>query len=170
VGDLFSPLRTGDRVGRPGSWVRRATIAAFCVVAALALANVFGQRPVTSQTQGPAARLSLSAPETLRGGLFFQSRLDVRALRAVEFPRIVLDEGWIEGMQVNSIEPAPESETSRDGRVVLSYGKLAPGDRLRVWLQFQVNPTNAGRRSYAVELDDEAEPIARVERTITVLP
>jgi len=170
VGDLFSPLRTGDRIGRPGAWVRRATIAAFCIVAALALANVFGQRPVTSQAQGPAARLRLSAPETLRGGLFFQSRLDVRALRAVDFPRIVLDEGWIEGMQVNSIEPVPESETSRDGRVVLSYGELAAGDLLRVWLQFQVNPTNAGRRSYVVELDDETEAIARVQRTITVLP
>jgi hypothetical protein len=170
VAELFSALGSDDRAGRPGAWARRATIGAFGVVVALALANTFGQRPVASQASGPAARLRLSAPETVRGGLFFQSRLDVRAVRTVEFPRIVLGDGWVEGMQVNSIVPAPEGETSRDGRLVLSYGELAAGDLLRVRLQFQVNPTNVGRRSYAVELDDEARPIARVARTITVLP
>ena len=84
----------------------------------------------------------------MRGGLFFQSRIEIRALAAIEHPRLVLDEGWVEGMQVNSIEPAAESETSRDGRVVLSYGALEPGDVLRVWLQFQVEPTNVGTRDY----------------------
>jgi hypothetical protein len=37
-------------------------------------------------------------------------------------------------------------------------------------MQFQVNPVNVGRRSYDVELDDADRPVARVERTITVLP
>ena len=47
-------------------------------------------------------------------------------------------------MQVNSIEPAAESESSRDGRLVLSYGALQPGDLPRIWLQFEVSPTNVG--------------------------
>ena len=54
----------------------------------------------------------------------------------------MLDEGWVEGMQVDSIEPAPADEESRDGRLVLSYAALGAGDVLKVWLQFEVNPTN----------------------------
>jgi hypothetical protein len=106
----------------------------------------------------------------VRGGIFFQARVEVRAVRAIEHPRLVLDEGWVEGMQVNSIEPAAESESSRGGRIVLSYGELAAGDVLRVWLQFEVDPTNVGRRPYGIELDDAEQPLARIERTIRVLP
>jgi uncharacterized membrane protein YcaP (DUF421 family) len=30
-----------------------------------------------------------------------------RALRAIDHPRLVLDQGWLEGMQFSSAEPAP---------------------------------------------------------------
>jgi hypothetical protein len=73
-------------------------------------------------------------------------------------------------MQFNTLEPQPMSEAGRDGRLVLSYDSLDAGDRLVVWMQFQVNPVNVGHRSYDVELDDADRPVARVERTITVLP
>jgi hypothetical protein len=73
-------------------------------------------------------------------------------------------------MQLTSVEPAPVGEASRDGRVVLSYDALKQGDLLRVWFQFEVNPTNVGSRSYAVELDDAERPVARLSPSITVLP
>ena len=153
-----------------GLWARRAVIALFCAVVVLALADRFGQQPTSSIAGTPAASLQLSAPEVVRGGLFFQSRLQIRAARRIAFPRIVLDDGWVEGMQVNSIEPAPASESSRDGRLVLSYDKLAAGDLLRIWLQFEVNPTNVGHRPYGVELDDASTRLVRLPRAITVLP
>ncbi len=154
-----------------GLWVRRAvlTLLGLLVVAPAAL-NGFGQRPAERAASAPAATLRLSAPERVRGGLFFQSRIDVRATRAIDHPRFVLDPGWVEGMQVNSIEPAPVGEATRDGRVVLSYDALEAGDVLRVWLQFEDTPTNVGRRSYAVELDDAERAVARVAPKITVLP
>jgi hypothetical protein len=151
-------------------WARRAVMALLAVVVLLALSNRFGQRPAQNTTRAPAATMTLSAPSAVRGGLFFQSRVDIRATRTIEHPRLVLDAGWVEGMQVNSIEPAPVGEASRDGRVVLSYDALGPGDLLRVWLQFEVNPTNVGRRSYAIELDDSERPIARLAPDMTILP
>ena len=151
-------------------WARRAVMVLLACVALLALLNRFGQKPTESTARAPAATMTLSAPSTVRGGLFFESRVDVRATRAIEHPRLVLDSGWVEGMQVNSIEPAPVGETSRDGRVVLSYDALAPGDLLRIWFQFEVNPTNVGRRSYAIALDDAERADARLTRDITVLP
>ena len=166
----FADLPSDPGRERHGPWIRRVVIALFCLVAALALADRFGQRAARSEAATPAASMQLSAPAVVRGGLFFQSRLEVRALRAVAFPRIVLDDGWLEGMQVNSIEPAPASEASRGGRVVLTYGKLDAGDVLRIWFQFEVDPTSAGHRSYGVELDDASTRLVRLSPSLTVLP
>jgi hypothetical protein len=151
-------------------WARRAVMTVLAVVALLALMNRFGQKPAQSTVRTPAATMTLSAPSTVRGGLFFESRVDIRAARAIEHPRLVLDSGWVEGMQVNSITPEPVGQSARDGRVVTSYDALKPGDLLRVWFQFEVNPTNVGRRSYAIELDDAERPVARLTPDITVLP
>jgi hypothetical protein len=153
-----------------GLWARRVVLALFALLALLALANRFGQEPVTSSASGPAASLTLLAPEHVRGGLFFESRVQVRAAQSITRPRLVLGDGWVEGMQVNSIEPAPSSEASRDGRIVLSWNELAAGDVLEVWFQFEVDPTSVGRRDYSLELDDGDTALTRVSREITVLP
>ncbi|MEA2270084.1 MAG: hypothetical protein QOD55_2023 [Solirubrobacteraceae bacterium] len=168
--DVFADLDPAPRSVTAGPWTRRALMLAMGVMVVLALLNAFGQKTAESEVRTADAVLRLSAPATVRGGLFFQSRLDIRAVREIEHPRIVLDEGWVEGMQVNAIEPAAVSEASRDGRVVLTYDALAAGDVLRVWFQFQVDPTNVGRRSYGVELDDADRPLARLSRSLTVLP
>jgi hypothetical protein len=168
--DTFANLDRDPRSITRGLWGRRATIAVLCIVALVALFNRFGQSPAETTASVPAATMTLSAPERIRGGLFFQSRLEIRATQAVDHPRVVLDNGWVEGMQVNSITPDPVGQASRDGRVVLSYDALKPGDLLRIWFQFEVNPTNVGRRSYAVELDDAARPVARLTPSIAVLP
>jgi hypothetical protein len=151
-------------------WMRRALLAVFLAVAALALANVFGQAPRTTSAAAPAASVTVSAPETLRGGLLFQSRIEVRARDAVDQPRLVLGDGWVEGMQISSIEPEPESEGSQDGHVRLAYGQLRAGDELVVWVQSEVDPTNPGRRDYGLTLQDGDAPIAHIDRSLTVLP
>ena len=164
--ELFSTVSEHERGERAGLIARRAVMTIFAAISLLALTGAIGQTGTTSHASG----LTLDAPKTVRGGLFFQSRIDVTATRTVGQPRLVFDEGWLEGMQVNSIEPAAESESSRDGRLVLSYGALGPGDRLRIYMQFEVNPTNVGRRSYGLELNDGQARIARIDRDITVLP
>ena len=153
-----------------GLWTRRAVMTIFAVVALLGLLDVFGQGTTQTATSTPAAVLSVTAPEAVRGGLFFQSRVEIRARRAIAHPRLVLDEGWIEGMQVNSIEPSPVGEASRDGRLVLSYDALDAGERLVVWMQFEVDPTNVGHRPYGLELDDAETRVAAIHRWMTVFP
>ena len=157
----------GVIVGHRARW---ALMALFALISAVALMGFFGQRLSESAAVGPAATLRLSAPNVVRGGLFFQSRVEIRASRSIEHPRVVLARGWLEQMQFNTLEPQPMSEAGRDGRVVLSYASLDAGNRLVIWTQFQVNPVNVGHRSYDVELDDGDRPIARIDRTITVLP
>jgi len=153
-----------------GLWARRAVLTLFAALVVLGLFDVFGQGTTQTVASTPAAVLRVTAPKAVRGGLFFQSRVDVTARRAIAHPRLVLDEGWVEGMQFNSTEPAPVSEANRDGRVVLTYDALDVGERLVVWMQFEVNPTNVGHRPYGLELDDAETPIAAVHRWITVFP
>jgi len=168
---VFASLpATGGSQGLIGLWTRRAVLVLFAAIIVAALLNAFGQRSTTTTDAAPAATLSLEAPSRVRGGLFFQSLVDVVPRRAVERPRLVLADGWLEGMQVNSIEPAPSSESSRDGTTVLTWNALEAGRAMRVWFQFEVNPTNHGRRDYTLEFDDGDAPLARVKRTITVLP
>jgi hypothetical protein len=153
-----------------GLWARRAVLTIFAVIAVLGLLDVFGQGTTQTVASTPAALLRVSAPTAVRGGLFFQSRVDIRARRAIAHPRLVVDQGWVEGMQFNSTEPAPVSEANRDGRVVLSYDGLDAGERLVVWMQFEVDPTNVGHRPYGLELDDAEAQVAAVHRWMTVFP
>ena len=44
------------------------------------------------------------------------------------------------------------------------------GRKLVVYLQYQVNPTNVGRRSQDVELHDGETLLAEADRTLTVFP
>jgi hypothetical protein len=89
---------------------------------------------------------------------------------AVENATLVLAPGWLESMHINTIEPAATEEASRDGDLALSYGPLAAGERLVVHMQFQVNPTNVGRRSADVGLYDGDELLTSVDRTVTIFP
>jgi hypothetical protein len=170
VPPLFADIQADERGVRRGLRTRRAILTLLLVVPLLALADRLGQRATESRAAGARATLALRAPATVRGGLLFQSRVTVRARTRIQHPRLVLDQGWAEGMQVNSIEPQPQSESSRDGRLVLAYSTLLPGDLWQIWLQFQVNPTNVGHRSYGLELDDDTTRVARIDRSLTVLP
>jgi len=149
---------------------RRTLLGLLAAVAVVALLSVFGQSPETAAVSGDGADLEVSAPTRLRGGLFFQGRFSVEAAAPLAQPTLVLGPGWLDNMHINTIEPAPAEESSRDGDLALSYGPLAEGDRLVVYMQFQVNPTNVGRRSADVGLYDGESLVARVERTITVFP
>jgi hypothetical protein len=170
VPPLFAELERDDRGVRRGLLARRAILCVLLVVPVLALIGLLGQRHMDSQAAGAQATLRVRAPKTVRGGLFFESRLQIHVLGRIQHPRLVLDQGWLEGMQINSIEPSAQDEDSRNGRLVLAYSTWLPGERKTIWLEFQVNPTNLGHRSYGIELDDANTKLARVDRTLTVLP
>jgi hypothetical protein len=90
---------------------------------------------------------SVTAPPAVRGGLVFAS--SARAA-GIAHPRLVLDEGCVEGMRFNSTEPAPVARRVATG-VVLSYDRVDAGDRLVVWEESEVDPTNIGHRPYGLD-------------------
>jgi hypothetical protein len=165
--------RHRDLVGvRPvGLWVRWITLSLLTIVAILALANVFGQRPSTTKATAPAASLALYAPSHLRSGLLWSARFHVRATEELKQARLVLDPGWAEGMAINTIEPSPVGEASENGRLSFELGHIAKGESYILFMQFQVNATNvAWHRPQNVELDDGAKKILVLHRSVIVYP
>jgi hypothetical protein len=168
--DQLDVGRHRDASGRVELIARWLVLALLTVLVATGLLSGFGQRSSTSAAVAGDASLEVSAPTRLRGGLFYQGRFTVEARAAIESPTLVLEQGWLEGMSINTVEPAPTEEASRDGNLVLTYGSLPAGDRLVVYMQFQVNPTTVGRRPAGVHLLDGETTLASVERTVTVFP
>ena len=150
--------------------VRWVLVAVIALIDVAGLLNVFGQHPTTTDAVARAARLSVYAPDRLRGGLLYEGRISVQANETLDDAVIVLDNGWAEQTNINTIEPSPVDESGRDGRLSLGYGQLEAGEKLVVYLQFQVNPTNVGHRSQRVELRNGPDLIAAADRSVTVFP
>jgi hypothetical protein len=173
IPDTLVLKRHRDLVGvRPwGLWARWIVIGLLTVLAILALLNVFGQRPTTQTATAPSASLALYAPEHLRGGLLWSARFHIRAKQDLKKATLVLDPGWAEGMAINTIEPGPVGEASRNGRLAFELGHIAKGQSYILFMQFQVNPTNiAWRRPQNVELDDGGKQILFIHRHVTIYP
>jgi hypothetical protein len=160
-----------DLVGRERRPIVRwilATVLGGLVV--LGLLNAFGQRPATTVATSPTAELKVYSPERVRGGLIFESRLHIKAIREIRDATLVLDPGWLEGMTLNTVEPSPIGESSRDGRLAFELGHIPAGNDYLFFLQFQVNPTNVGHRDTDIDLYDGDRRLLHVDRTITVWP
>jgi hypothetical protein len=170
--DLPAGLDRRTNVERvdPGLWVRRALLTLLLLFVVAALLNVFGQVSATKRAAGPEAEVKVRVPDRLRGGDVFQARFDVTARADLKQPKLVLGRGWFDGFTLNSTTPQPSNESTRNGDVVFSFDQLKAGETLSVWLEFQVNPTNAGRREQDVELDDLSRPIARIHHVMRVFP
>jgi hypothetical protein len=150
--------------------VREVLLGVLCAVLVVALLNVFGQVESVSTAESSAARFEVSAPTKLRGGLFFEARYRVEAVAEIEDATIVLDPGWLEDITLNTVEPAPVGEASRDGRIALELGRIPEGDEYILYLHFQVNPTAVGFRSQDVELYDGERLLVSFDRDAIVWP
>jgi hypothetical protein len=152
-------------------WGRRIVTAVLVVFVLLAAANVFGQQPSTSSASGSAATVSLSTPSRLRGGLIFQTRVDITARRAISRPTLILSGGWFDGMTLNSVQPSPSSQASVGSGLTLAYPRLPAGRSMTVWLEWSVNPTNlAWDRGEQLALADHATTLLSIHRSVTVFP
>jgi hypothetical protein len=151
-------------------WVRRALFGVVALVLLLALFGFVGQSNSTTRVETPAATLTVDAPDAVRGGLLYQARFTIVAHRELKQATLVLNEKWIDGLTVNTIEPSPVGEASRDGKLALELGHLAAGARYVLFVDYQVNPTTVGARTLQAELDDGEQPVASLTRHLRIWP
>lgn len=158
---------TGPGFNRPVRYVLLGLLAAFLL---LGLFNLFGQRPSGTTVDGPQAKLELYAPSRLRGGLMYEARFTITAHQDVKRALLQFSPGWNEGQQLNTIEPSPIGQASRNGDMLLTLGHIPAGQKFRLFMQFQVNPTNVGHRTADVTLYDGGTKLATIHRSVTVFP
>ena len=171
VPDFIVLKRSRDLAGlNRKPWARRAGLLLVLAPVVAGLVGAFGQEHASSDAAGPAARLSADAPNRLRGGLHDQARFRISAVSELKHATVLRDRGWFDEAQINTIEPGPLGEAFRDGRLALDFGHVPAGDRLDVYMQFQVNPTNVGIRSQGVRLADGERVLAVVNRDVIVFP
>lgn len=151
-------------------WLRRGLFALICLVPVLALANVFGQSPDAATGSAAGARLSVSAPSHVRGGLLYQAQFRVTAKTKLTQAALVLDRGWLDGLTINTIEPSPLSQASQNGKLGLDLGPIARGQSYVLYVDFQVNPTTVGRQDQTVTLYDGNRALITLHRTLTIFP
>lgn len=151
-------------------WWRRVVLTGVAVIPVLGLLGVFGQRAVQDSVQAAAASLLVNSPAHVRGGVMFTTEIVITPHRQLRDARLYLDEGWFEGMTLNGLSPQPSSQSARGRWQVWDFGQLAAGTEFRIWIAFQVNPTNVGRHSQDVVLYDGPARLATLSRTVTVFP
>jgi hypothetical protein len=171
VPDQLTLRHHRDLVGRErrphARWIILSLLTLFCL---LGLLNLFGQRPSTSTEEGGGARLELYSSPRLRSGLYYETRFTIHADRDIKDATLVLGSGWLEGMTVNTIEPSPIGEASRDGDLALELGHIPAGSKHVLFIQSQVNPTNVGYRDANVDLYDGDRRLIHIDHTLTVFP
>lgn len=167
----FDLGRVRDLTGRSWHpWGRRVLLTAMLAFVLVGLSGQFGQVQHTRTADGPVAKVAVRTPGALRGGLYWPAEIRVEAHRRITAPVVVLGSGFIRGMQLNSIEPAPVSEASRGGRLAFSYPTMDPGDVLVVRMQLQVNPTTVGTQDLGVRIEGaDTKPIS-LPATARVMP
>jgi hypothetical protein len=151
-------------------WYRRGVITLLAVFILLGLLNVFGQRPHTETSGNAAATMELNAPEHLRGGLLYQARFTIHAHRDVKNAVLELSPGWLESQTLNTVAPSPLAEGNRNGYLLYTLGHIPAGTIYRLFMQFQVNPTNVGHRSASVTLYDGGTKLAHIDRDVSFFP
>jgi len=172
IPDTIVLRRHRDLQGRHKDvWFRRGLLALVALIPILGLFNVFGQRPGKPTVATSAARLQLYAPSRLRGGLLYEARFHITARQEIKKAILVLDPGWVEVQQMNTVEPSPLGQASRDGQLEFTLGHISQGQRFLLFMQFQVNPTNvAWRRPANVELFDGNTHLLTLKHHVTVFP
>jgi len=150
--------------------LRYVVLGLLVALVVLGLANLFGQHPGTQTGTSAAADLELFAPSRVRGGLIYQARFTIRAHEDLTHAALLLAPGWLESQTINTIEPTPIAETSRNGSLLLTLGPVKKGQHFTLYVEIQVNPTNVGRRGADVALYDGDERLLALDRTITVFP
>jgi hypothetical protein len=169
--DFIVVSRDRDLAGRRNEvWVRRGVLGVLGVISVLGLLNVFGQRATTSEAAAQPASLEVHAPTRVRSGVLYSARFTVRAAETLDDAALILDSSWVEGMQVNTIEPSPVSETSQNGSLRFELGKIEGRRQYKFFMSFQVNPTTVGHRHTDVQLVDGDTPILTLHRTLTIYP
>lgn len=138
----------------------------------LGLSGLLGHPGLARSVHGQAsvAELTLEMPTVIRTGDMFETRIAVRAGKAIGNLQVDVSPALWRDVTVNSMIPAPESEGFEQDAYRFSYGPLGAGETMRIKFASQINPRLFGRMAGAVRIRDGDVVLAEAQRSMRVLP
>lgn len=129
-----------------------------------------GDRTRVRDFEAAGARVTLSVPETLRNGEFFEMRLTLTATAPIADATIALPPALWRDMTINTMIPAAGEEEHKDGQFRFRYGALKPGEMLEIKIDGQINPPLTIGTAGEVALYDGGRRLGALPVAIRVLP
>jgi hypothetical protein len=153
---------------------RHASPVSILLIGALLLAAMLGllggtrTRAITASRA--AADLTVVTPRILRNGLFFETRIIVRARAAIAKPTLAIDATLWRDMTINTQFPDAKEQGFKDGAYTFEYAPLKAGETLELKFDGQINPPLTVGTSGTIALSDGDRPLVALPVTMTVLP
>lgn len=153
---------------------RHASPVSILLIGALLLAAMLGllggSRTRAVAASGAAAELSVVTPQILRNGLFFETRIVVRARIAIARPTLAIGATLWRDMTINTQFPDAKEQGFKNGSYTFEYAPLRAGDTLELKFDGQINPPLTVGTSGRVALSDGERPLVSLPVAMTVLP
>lgn len=141
------------------------------LILAVALTGVLGGGDSRiSRDRGNAGTLTVEAPERLRNGEFFEMHFTGEAHRALAKPTLAIQSSYWQELAINTMVPAPASESYEDGFFLFEYDPLEAGKRISLKVDGQVNPAMFGGTRGTIQWRDGDTVLARTPVRLIVLP
>lgn len=153
---------------------RHASPISFLLLAAIlgvALAGFLGGGPASQlRVSGERADLTVTAPERVDNGTFFEIRFQVDAKDDLADAVIAIAPAYWRDLTINTMIPAAADERFEDGSFRFSFGPLKRGEQL-VWkVDGQVNPPLLGGTTGTIAVYDGSERLLQMPVKLRVLP
>jgi hypothetical protein len=163
---------TDEHVAPRTGWRQHASplsVVVFGSVIVLGMAGFLGHERDWVAEEG-GATLRVHAPETIRNGEIFETRITVEAGEAIDELVIGVDQALWEDMTVNTMIPAAGEELSEDGEFRFTFGPIEAGTTFELKVDLQVNPDILFGNEGSVTLYEGDEELAAVDLAVSVLP
>ncbi|VWX62634.1 conserved hypothetical protein [Burkholderiales bacterium 8X] len=157
----------------PGRLARHASPVSLLVLTAivsLGASGLLGHPKPHLTTQDGEARLSVEMPSIIRTGDFYETRFKVLAKQDIGELQIEVPASLWREVTVNSMLPAPESETFDDGRFRFTFKSLDAGKEFVFKVASQLNPRLHGKLEGTVRVLDGERLLVESDRSMRVLP
>lgn len=129
-----------------------------------------GNDAATATVRAPAAQVSVTAPQVLRSGNWFEVEVEVAPSADVPDLTIAIDRALWRRLSVDTMVPDAESAESLDGRYRYHFGPVKRGETFVLKIDGQIQPDGMRRLQGRVTAGDGERPLADVPIGITVLP
>ena len=167
---LLSTLASPSRIPVHHRWMTPLTMLLLGSIVVFGLSGLAGGRDQRDTQRSAEATLVIEGPTVIRNGEYDEMLLTMQAHRPLTNLALEIDADYWRDLTINTMIPAPEAESVKDGVMRFEFGALDAGSTASFKFDAQVNPHRFGPSQGDFKLMDGDREIARLSRSLRVMP